>query len=123
MKKRLTSFWLQDESVLYIGKAPKRGNGSGISKRVSEYFSTIIGNGGPHSGGQWIKTLKNLKDFFVYYGVCNKPGEVENMMLQFFMNNVSEDTLLKLYDKKLPLPFANIKFRGNKNHGFKNQRL
>lgn len=123
VKKRLTDFWFPDESILYIGKVPTRNNESGISKRVGEYFSTIIGNGGPHSGGQWVKALKDLNTFTVYYGACNKPGEIEHKMLNFFMNNVSKMTLAKLHDKQLPIPFANIKFTGNKNHGLKNQRL
>jgi hypothetical protein len=123
VKKRLTGFWFPDESIIYIGKAPTRKNESGISKRVSEYFSTIIGNGGPHSGGQWVKALKDLNTFTVFYGACDKPGEIEHKMLDFFMSNVSKKTLEKLYDKQLPIPFANIKFTGNKNHGLKNQRL
>jgi len=123
LRKRLTDFWLPDESILYIGKAPKRKKGSGLSKRVTEYFSTIIGNSGPHSGGQWIKTLKNINSFTVYYGACDECGEIENKMLQFFMNNISKETLLNLHDKQLPLPFANIKYLSSKKHGFKNQRL
>ena len=123
LKNRLTDFWLPDESILYIGKAPTRKIESGISKRVSEYFSTIIGNGGPHSGGQWIKVLKDLNNFTIYYAACDNPGVVEHKMLEYFMTNVSKQTLVKLYDKELPLPFANIKFTGNKKHGLKNQRL
>ncbi len=123
IKNRLTDFWFPDESILYIGKAPARKSESGISKRVSEYFTTSIGNGGAHSGGQWIKTLKDLNTFTVYYAACDKPGEVEHKMLEFFMTNVSKTTRATLYDKELPIPFANIKFTGNKNHGLKNQRL
>ena len=123
LKKRLTDFWFPDESVLYIGKAPTRKNGSGISKRVTEYFSTCIGDGGPHSGGQWIKVLKDLNTFTVYYGACDKPSVVENQMLNFFKSNVSKTSLANLYDKILPIPFANINITGNKNHGLKNQRL
>jgi len=123
IKNRLAEFWLPDESILYIGKAPKRLSGSGISRRVSEYFSTAIGNGGPHSGGQWIKTLKGINTFSVYYGVCQKSADIENKMLRFFMSNVSKDSLSILYDKNLPLPFANIKYTGNKKHGLQNQRL
>ena len=123
LKNRLAEFWFPDESILYIGKAPTRKNGSGISKRVIEYFTTIIGNGGPHSGGQWIKALKDLNKYTVYYGACNKPTDIEREMMSFFMDNVSEVTLSKLYDKQLPIPFANIKFTGNKKHGLKNQRL
>jgi hypothetical protein len=123
IKNRLAEFWFPDESILYIGKAPTRKSKSGISKRVSEYFSTIIGNRGPHSGGQWIKTLKDIDTFTVYYSICDKPEDIEHRMLDFFMINVSKTTLLNLYDKKLPIPFANIKFTGNKNHGLKSQRL
>jgi hypothetical protein len=123
IKNRLADFWFPDESILYIGKAPTRKSGSGISKRVSEYFSTVLGNGGPHSGGQWIKTLKDLDTFTVYYSSCDNPSEIEHKMLNIFMENVSKTTLKTLYDKQLPIPFANIKITGNKNHGLKNQRL
>lgn len=122
VKKRLTDFWFPDESILYIGKASTRKSGSGISKRLREYFTTVIGDGGPHSGGQWIKSLKSLDGLIIYYGVCDKPDEVERQMLEFFMRNVSRTTLEKLYDKQLPIPFANIQLRGNKSHGLKNQR-
>ncbi len=123
VKNRLKDFWLPDENILYIGKAPNRKRGSGISKRVNEYYQTIIGNGSPHSGGQWIKTLKNLNTFTVHYGLCDKPDEIEDRMLELFMQNVSEESKKKLYDRNKPIPFANIKFKGNKIHGLKNQRL
>lgn len=123
VKNRLKDFWLPDENILYIGKAPNRKLGSGVSKRVNEYFRTKIGNGSPHSGGQWIKTLKDLYTFTVYYGLCDKPDEIENKMLEFFMHNVSKKSKEKLYDRNMPIPFANIKFKGNKTHGLKNQRL
>jgi hypothetical protein len=123
IKEHLKEFWFPDESILYIGKAPTRGNGDGISSRVKEYYRTIIGKGGPHSGGQWIKALSNLNSFTVYYGKSDNPADTEHKMLEFFMSNVSETTLAKIYDKNLPLPFANIKFRGNKLRKFKNERL
>lgn len=123
VKEHLNDFWCPDESILYIGKAPTRGNGDGISQRVKEYYSTAIGRRSPHSGGQWIKTLHDLNSSTVYYGKCQNPSETELKMLECFMSNVSINTLSKIYDKKLPVPFANIKYRGNKSHKFKNQRL
>ena len=122
LKNRMTSFWLADESILYIGKAPKRKKGTGISKRVCEYYSTEIGDGGPHSGGQWIKVLKNINDLYVYYGYCDKPALTERKMLEYFMRNVSETSLSKIFDKNFPLPFANIRCGVDKKHGLKNQR-
>lgn len=123
VKDHLTEFWFKDESILYIGKAPKRKDGSGIGKRVSEFYSTELGKGSPHSGGQWIKALKSIDSYTVYYGACNNPSNVEIQMLDMFMANVSQEALDKLYDKKLTLPFANIKYKGNKKRKFKNERL
>lgn len=125
VKNRLLEFWQPDENILYIGKAPRRSNNKGVGNRVSEYYRTILGNGSPHSGGQWIKTLANLKDAYVYYGFTKNPMEIEFNMLTNFMSNVSETTKEKLRDSVLPLPFANIRYktRVDKNHGMKNQRL
>ena len=64
---RLSEFWLADECILYVGKAPRRNSGLGIGNRVREYYRTIIGKGSPHSGGQWIKCLSNLNQLFVHY--------------------------------------------------------
>lgn len=124
LKERLFEFWLPDENILYIGKAPKRKKRTGIGTRVEEYYKTKIGAKSPHSGGQWIKTLSDIESLYVYYGICENSKDIEERMLKYFMENVSEDTLLKLYDKKLPLPFANIRYRGrkDKNTGIKNQR-
>src|SRR5688500_3829636 len=45
VKARLMQFWIPDECILYIGKAPFRSNpNSGLAKRVGEYFSTEIGD-------------------------------------------------------------------------------
>ncbi|MCH7974752.1 MAG: hypothetical protein IH949_12880 [Bacteroidetes bacterium] len=125
VKNRLLEFWLHDENILYIGKAPRRSNNKGVGNRVSEYYRTILGNGSPHSGGQWIKTLANLKDAYVYYGFTKNPTEIEFNMLTNFMSNVNETTKEKLRDTDLPLPFANIRYKTgvDKNHGMKNQRL
>lgn len=123
LKKRLSEFWLPDENILYIGKAPKRKNGNGLGKRIDEYYRTEIGAGSPHSGGQWIKTLNNLSDCYVYYAPISNPSLVEEQMLSYFMVNVSNETKSKLRDPELPLPFANIRFQGrDKDHGMENQR-
>lgn len=123
LKKRLEKFWISDENILYIGKAPLRKVGGGLHNRVNEYYNTKIGNGGPHSGGQWIKALKNINDLYVYYGCCDNSKVIEHKMLQIFRDNVSPNSLKSLFDMENPLPFANIRHIGDKNHGLKNQRL
>ena len=67
LTSRLEEFWLPDESILYIGKAPKRAKGTGLRTRVGEYYRTQIGASSPHSGGQWIQTLNDLDDYYVHY--------------------------------------------------------
>ena len=37
---RLSQFWLPDENIIYIGKAPKRKNKQGIGKGVNEFYKT-----------------------------------------------------------------------------------
>lgn len=124
LRERLLAFWLPDESILYIGKASKRKDGTGLSTRIKEFYKTEIGEKSPHSGGQWIKVLKNLNSLYVYYGKCNNSRNIEIDMLAYFMKNVSNKSLDILYDKKLPLPFANIRFKSgiDKNTGIRNQR-
>ena len=123
IQSRLKEFWYEDEFILYIGKAPKRKKGTGIGTRVKEYYITKLGNGGPHSGGQWLKCISSLEKLNVYYAPCKNPANMERNMLKTFMKNVSAESLKSVYDKELPLPFANIKFGRNKRHGFKYQRL
>lgn len=124
LKQRLSEFWLADETILYIGKAPTRSNGEGISNRVDEYYRTKIGDRSPNSGGQWIKTLKNLSSTFIHFARVEEPDKIEKAMLKHFMDNVSQRTLQYLRDKELPLPFANLCYtpRIEKKHGLSKQR-
>jgi len=122
--ERLSQFWLPDENILYIGKANKRSNGTGIGTRVSEYYNTDYGENSPHAGGHWLKSLTILDKLFVYYATCEEPGIIEEHMLRFFCNNVSEATISNLKDKKLPLPFANLRLnpRQTKTHGLRKMK-
>lgn len=118
LQNRLSEFWLPDENILYIGKA-----GTSLQKRVNQYYITEIGAGGPHSGGQWLKVLSNLDKCFVYYAETEKPGKDESALLKYFAENISDSTKEKLRDPDMPLPFANIRHGGDKQHGLTNQRL
>ena len=117
--ERLSQFWLPDENILYIGKAPRRSSGKGIGNRIREYYKTKYGEKRPHAGGHWLKSLIILDELFVYYTTCENPGEIEEGMLRFFCNNVSDSTRSILRDKELLLPFANLQLRRGqvKNHG------
>lgn len=122
IKSRLEKFWLPDESILYIGKAPLRqGKKGGIGNRIEEYYNTDIGEKRPHAGGHWVKLLKNLKNLHVFYIPCDNSAEIEGAMLSEFGKMVSEKVKDKLSETGPILPFANLE-DGNKKrkkHGLK----
>ncbi len=107
LKNRLAQFWLPNESVLYIGQTT-----SSLSKRLAQYYNTELGAKGPHSGGQWLKTLSNMDELFVYYAQTErKPKEVESELLNYFHSQAKK------------LPFANLEGpKGRKEHGLRGQR-
>ena len=117
---RLNSFWLPDETILYIGKA-----GTSLKVRVNQYYTTRLGDPKPHRGGHWIKTLDNLNDLNIYWTTTEgeTAHEVEDTFLQAFINNVSQESRLKLYDPNHPFPYANLEFpKGTRKiHGMQNQ--
>lgn len=113
IKNRLEEFWIPDESILYIGKAPLRKKGGGIGNRVQEYYDTAIGESKPHAGGHWIKLLENLNKLHVFYITCKNPETIEKEMLSKFGEMVSENVKKTLAAKGPILPFANLE-DGNK---------
>ncbi len=117
--ERLSEFWLPDENIVYIGKAPIRSNGKGIGNRVKEFYKTEYGEKKPHAGGHWIKSLSNLSDLYVHYILCDNSGDIEIRLLKQFIDNVSDRSKIKLRDKELMLPFANLELKKGqiKKHG------
>lgn len=126
IKQRLSKFWLTDENIIYIGKAPLRKKGGGIGNRIREYYDTLIENHSPHAGGRWIKVLKNLNNMFVYYIECDHSSDVEAELLDIFGDQISKDNKNRLGDSRNFLPFANLENgkKSRKKHGliFKKRR-
>ena len=112
---RVQRFWLQDEAILYIGRA------TSLSSRLRQYYRTPIGERAPHSGGYFLKLLLNLSDLWVHYSSCNDPIESEDLMLRDFNENVSEKSRSTLHDQNNAIPFANLEWpQGNrKAHGLR----
>ena len=109
IEKRLSEFWLPEENILYIGMTQ-----SSLSKRINDYYITGIGDRSPHSGGQWLKTLKNISGLYVHYATVSLPEQAswaEEKLLGYFIEATGR------------LPFANLEGPcGRKQHGLKNQR-
>ncbi len=114
--RRVSEFWLPDESVLYVGLA-----GTSLHDRVQAYYSTKLGRRSPHAGGWFIKLLANLSDLWVHYAPSNDPDNSEDRMLATFVARVSPASRRALRDPAHPFPFANLEWpRGvRKNHGLR----
>ncbi len=120
---RITSMWLPDEAVLYIGRA-----GISLKQRVGQYFRTPLGARSPHSGGWPIKCLAT--PLWVHVGVCGSAAQAktaEETMQRAFIDQVSAQSRQAVVDPDLPLPFANLEIREGdrctrKNHGISGAR-
>ena len=111
---RLGEFWLPDESILYIGQTTRD-----LRKRVDQFNRHMLGNSGPHKGGQWLKTLSVLRETFVHYAESSDPKTTEDKLIEEFTRRVSESTRRLLRDNTRPFPFANLEYpKGTrKRHG------
>lgn len=118
--QRIKSFWMPDETILYIGKA-----GTSLQTRIKQYYQTALGDPRPHRGGHWIKTLDNLSQLNIYWTTSegSTAHDLETKFLNVFIQNVSQDSMRALFDPRHPFPFANLEFpKGvRKSHGLKNQ--
>jgi hypothetical protein len=116
LAERIASFWLADETILYIGLA-----GTSLRRRVRDYYKTPLGARRPHAGGWFIKSLANLDERLVHFAPTDDPHAAENAMLGSFCSHVSEATLAGLRDPAHPFPFANLEWPAGarKAHGIK----
>ena len=113
---RIRRFWIPDEVVLYIGLA-----GTSLSTRLRQYYTTPIGDRGPHAGGYFLKLLSSLDQLWIHYARHPDPEVAEDRMLRRFCEHVSHDSRRCLQDPAHPFPFANLEWpRGTtKTHGLK----
>jgi hypothetical protein len=119
LAERIPSFWLPDETIVYIGLA-----GTSLRTRVRDYYKTPLGARRPHAGGWFIKSLANVNDLFVHFAPADDRRAAENAMLGSFCSRVSEATLAALRDPAHPFPFANLEWPAGvrKVHGIKGVR-
>lgn len=124
IRDRLSSFWLPDETVLYIGQTTKQT----LRQRIKQFYDHTVGCTKPHRGGQWIHTLANIGDLNIHWCTVKNPIDVEQKLLAYFMDNISEESRNSLYDPSIPLPFANLEYlthqhKHRKKHQMKYQTI
>lgn len=90
---RLAEFWIADDRVTYVGRT-----GSGLAKRVGDFYRTPLGDPRPHLGGHWLKTLAGLDTFRVWWAETDDPSAMEDALLTAFARR---------HGGGMVLPFAN----------------
>lgn len=118
LAQRLASFWLPNETIVYIGKS-----GRPLSERIGEFYDTRLGDRCPHAGGSWIKALSVLDDLTIYWAALDAPEAKERQLLHLF------GTLCSSSGARHAMPFGNLESyvlidsvfrRIRKPHGLRN---
>jgi transcription elongation factor GreA len=101
---RLASFWLPDQTVLYIGSSDVS-----IARRVTAMARTELGDRRPQSGGHWLKVLRGLETSRIWWAATTATEEYEDALFDAFGAAVGPDERSGLPDQTVVLPFANLR--------------
>jgi transcription elongation factor GreA len=104
LQSRLASFWLPSQTVLYIGATE-----TSIGGRIAAMDKTVLGDRRPHSGGHWLKTLRDLSGCRVWWASTGAVDEYEDALLSAFAEGVPDEERRALPDADVVLPFANLR--------------
>ncbi len=85
LSQRLSSFWLPDQPVLYIGST----QGS-VAGRVAAIVKTVPGDAKPAASGLWLHFLRNPGDLRVWWAGTDALEEYEDALLEAFAAGISD---------------------------------
>ena len=100
---RLGSFWVPGQTLLYVGRTAKSLNG-----RVGALYATELGYRRPHSGGHWLKTLRDQAKLRLWWAETDAPEEYEDAVLAAFADAIPADIRERLPNGGPLLPWANL---------------
>jgi transcription elongation factor GreA len=104
LASRLAAFWLPSQVVLYVGATS-----TSVGGRLAAMERTVLGERRPHSGGHWLKTLRNLPSARVWWAATEATEEYEDALLAAFVEGVPAAEIAGLPDAGVVLPFANLR--------------
>jgi transcription elongation factor GreA len=100
---RLGSFWLPEQTMLYVGRTNKS-----LGSRVASLYATELGHAQPHPGGYWLKTLRHPSTLRLWWAETDAPEEYEDEILEAFAATVSDAVRARLPVGAPLLPWANL---------------
>ena len=101
--RRLASFWLPSETILYTGATTRA-----LGGRIGALYATPLGDRRPHPGGHWLKTLRGIEQLRVWWAETDAPAEAELELAIAFAEAVNPEEVGHLPDPKAVMPFANL---------------
>ncbi len=100
---RLESFWLPQQTVVYIGRTSKS-----LAARVSSLLHTPLGDRKPHPGGHWLWTLRDLAKVRIWWAETDAPEEYEDGLAAAIAADVESSVAAILSASGPVLPWANM---------------
>src|SRR5690349_16386217 len=73
LAQRLASFWLRQQTLVYVGRTAKI-----LSGRAASLFATPLGDRKPHSGGPWLWTLTGREQLRIWWAETRSAEEYED---------------------------------------------
>jgi transcription elongation factor GreA len=101
---RLSSFWLPSQTVVYIGSSD-----ASVARRVAAIGRTELGDRRPNPSAHWLRTLRSLDGFRVWWAATDATEEYEDALFSAFADGVPASDLAALPDPTVVLPWANLR--------------
>jgi transcription elongation factor GreA len=103
LAERLASFWLPQQTVVYVGRTAKS-----LNARAGSLFATPLGDRRPHAGGHWLWTLLDHEQLRIWWGETPSPEEYEDGLFDAIASDLDADAAQRLAAFGPILPWANL---------------
>lgn len=100
---RLATFWLPQETVVYVGRTAKS-----LNARAASLFATPLGDRRPHPGGHWLWTLLQRDQLRIWWAETGSPEEYEDGLSDAIASEVGATAAERLRSLGPILPWANL---------------
>jgi transcription elongation factor GreA len=100
---RMGTFWVPDQTLLYVGRTAKS-----LSGRVASLYATELGHARPHPGGYWLKTLREQSKLKLWWAETEAPEEYEDEIIEAFAKTIPQEVRDRLPEGAPLLPWANL---------------
>ena len=103
LAERLASFWLPQQTVVYVGRTTKA-----LSARAASLFATPLGDRRPHAGGHWLWTLIERDQLRIWWAETPSPEEYEDGLFDAIASDLDPEATERLGAMGPILPWANL---------------